>query len=95
MRVLLAALLVGLCTWATAARLPVWRSDEAFWRAAVSVDPTPRALLNLAVARGTAHRSDALAWTQRAIDRAEARGDVVVSRRARGYLRWLSVDSPD
>lgn len=50
MRVLIGALLVGLCAWQTHARAFAWRTDQALWTSATVTAPTlPRPWINLAV----------------------------------------------
>ena len=94
MRVLIAALVLGLCAAGSHARVQDWRSDEALWRAAISVSETPRGLLNLAVALGARSADDeARMWTIRAMTHAEAIGATETGRRARAYLDVLSLAS--
>ena len=68
MRVLVGALLLSLCAFATQNRLTEWRSDEALFTAAVRVAPRlPRPALNLGAAFSQQGRwDDAIAWTERA-----------------------------
>lgn len=67
-RVLLGALVLGLCAWRTTDRAQDWRSDEALWASAVVSAPAlPRPALNLAVAVGRLGRwEESVAWTVRA-----------------------------
>lgn len=52
MRVLIGALILGLCAWRTHTRAGDWRSDQALWTAAtVSAPQVPRPWLNLAAAK--------------------------------------------
>lgn len=93
MRVLVAALLLGLCAWRTHARLEAWRSDEALWTAAVAVSPDlPRPALNLAAAQARASRIvAAVTHAETALRLAEARQDTEAARRAVGLLTWIDV----
>lgn len=59
MRVLIGALLLILCVWATHHRAQVWRADEALWTAARRTSPAlARPALNLGVVYLTQSR-----WT--------------------------------
>lgn len=91
MRVLVAALLLGLCAVRTVAQLETWRSDEALWRRAVVVSPhLPRPALNLGVAlvrRGLV--SEGTHWTVRAAELSEASPET--RRKARAFLTWIDV----
>lgn len=51
MRVLIGALILGLCAWRTHTRAGDWRSDRALWTAATVTTPdAPRPWLNLTAA---------------------------------------------
>ena len=69
MRVLIGALVLGLCAWHTHTRSQDWRSDEALWTsAAISSPSLPRPALNLSVVygrQGDWNRS--ASWANRAI----------------------------
>lgn len=96
MRVLVAALVLGLCAVCTSARLQDWRSDEALWRsAAVVASASPRPALNLAVAlQRRSADVDAAAWAQRAARLADTRSDVVAGGKAHQLLTWIALTSP-
>ena len=93
MRVIVVALLLGLCAWRTHAQLETWRSDETLWRAAVAVSPDlPRPALNLAVAlerRGAI--PEARRWISRATALADVRQTPQTLRLATRFRVWLDV----
>ena len=97
MRVLVVALLLGLCACRTHVQLETWRSDEALWRAAVAISPDrPRPALNLAVAlerRGAI--SEACRWISRASALAVLRQAPDTLRLADGFRRWIAVMHAD
>lgn len=99
MRVLVAALLLGLCAYQAFARLEQWRSDEALWTAAVAVSPgTPRPALNLAVAldrRGAS--AEARVWAVKAHGLALQRQSIDAQGKAHALITWIDLVrlSPD
>lgn len=69
MRVLIAALVLGLCAYQTSTRLEDWRSDQALWTAAARTEPTSAraALMVAAAALKTSQWTEAVRWHQRGV----------------------------
>lgn len=79
MRLVIGALVLGLCAWQTGTRAQDWRTDPALWTAAAHTSPTvARAALNAAVAYSRVGQWDeGRAWLMRAIVRADLERDPI------------------